>query len=92
MLIPDIAQKVADEALRLELAHNDRVRAELVERSEAMLDIIAAISAHYERSKRARSLLDFDDLVERLGMLLDNENGTVTEWPEPDRPLPVAAE
>jgi hypothetical protein len=27
-----------------------------------------------------------------LLMLLDNENGTVTEWPEPDRPVLVAAE
>ena len=42
MLIPDIAQKLTGEALRLELAHSDRVRAELVERSEALLDIIAA--------------------------------------------------
>ena len=74
VLIPDVAQKVANEALRLELMHNDRMRAELVERSEAMLDIIAAISAHYERNKRARSLLDFDDLVEKLGTLLDNES------------------
>jgi ATP-dependent helicase/nuclease subunit A len=73
-LIPDIAQKVATEALRLELAHGERMRAELVERSEAMLDIVAAISAHYEKAKRSRSLLDFDDLVERLGALLDNEN------------------
>jgi hypothetical protein len=27
-----------------------------------------------------------------LLMLLDNENGTVTEWPEPDQPRLVAAE
>ena len=27
-----------------------------------------------------------------LLMLLDNEKGTVTEWPEPDRPVLVAAE
>ena len=73
MLIPEVAARLDREALRLELAHQDRVRAELVERSEAMLDIIAAISAHYERSKRARSRLDFDDLVEKLGRLLDNE-------------------
>ncbi len=73
LLIPDIAQKVSNEALRLELMHNERMRAELVERSEAMLDIIAAISAHYERAKRARSLLDFDDLVEKLGALLNDE-------------------
>ncbi|MFD2648122.1 double-strand break repair helicase AddA [Devosia albogilva] len=44
-------------------------RAELVERSEALLDVVAAIVSRYERHKRARSLLDFDDLVERLGDL-----------------------
>jgi hypothetical protein len=27
-----------------------------------------------------------------LLMLLDNEKGTVTEWPEPDRPVMIAAE
>src|SRR5690606_9374120 len=74
LLIPDIAARVVNEAMRLELAHAERVRAELVERSHALLEIIAAISDHYERSKRARSLLDFDDLVERLGKLLDDEN------------------
>lgn len=44
-------------------------RAELVERSEALLDVVAAIVARYERDKRGRSRLDFDDLVERLGDL-----------------------
>ena len=73
VLIPDIAQRLANEALRLELMHGERMRAELVERSEAMLDIIAAISAHYERAKRARSLLDFDDLVEKLARLLRDD-------------------
>ncbi|RYE08746.1 MAG: double-strand break repair helicase AddA [Hyphomicrobiales bacterium] len=71
LLIPDVAEKAINEARRLELAHNDRLKAELVARSEAMLDIVAAISAHYENAKRARSLLDFDDLVEKLGQLLD---------------------
>jgi ATP-dependent helicase/nuclease subunit A len=44
-------------------------RAKLVERSEALLDILAAIIARYEAEKRARSLLDFDDLIERAGAL-----------------------
>ncbi|KKB76132.1 hypothetical protein VW29_20475 [Devosia limi DSM 17137] len=44
-------------------------KAQLVERSEALLDVVAAIVARYERQKRGRSLLDFDDLVERLGDL-----------------------
>ena len=73
-LIPDVADRIMQEALRLEVAHSERVRAELVARSEAMLDVIAAISAYYERAKRARSLLDFDDLIERLAVLLDDEH------------------
>jgi ATP-dependent helicase/nuclease subunit A len=48
-------------------------RAQLIERSEALLDILAAITARYETEKRARSLLDFDDLVERVATLFRNE-------------------
>jgi ATP-dependent helicase/nuclease subunit A len=47
--------------------------AALIERSEALLDVLGAISDRYEAEKRARSLLDFDDLIERLGDLLQNE-------------------
>ncbi|MDP1730645.1 MAG: double-strand break repair helicase AddA [Devosia sp.] len=51
-------------------------RAALVERSEALLDVLGAIATRYEAEKRARSLLDFDDLVERLARLLnDGEQG-----------------
>jgi ATP-dependent helicase/nuclease subunit A len=46
--------------------------AQLVERSNAVLDILAAIAKRYEDQKRRRALLDFDDLVDRLGDLLDN--------------------
>lgn len=46
--------------------------AQLVERSNAVLDILVAIARRYEDDKRRRALLDFDDLVERLGDLLDN--------------------
>ncbi len=73
-LIPDIAQKLVDEADRLAALHQQLVAAELVARSEAMLEVVAAISAHYENQKRARSLLDFDDLIERLAQLLTEES------------------
>ena len=46
--------------------------ARLVERSNAVLDILVAIARRYEDDKRRRALLDFDDLVDRLGNLLDN--------------------
>jgi len=74
VLIPDIAQKLADEADRLAALYQRLVAAELIARSEAMLDIVAAISADYENQKRARSLLDFDDLIEKLAALLRNDD------------------
>src|SRR5690606_25342138 len=64
--IPAIAEKAEREAGRLESLCRDLVAAELVARSEALLDVVAAIAAHYEAAKRARSLLDFDDLIEKL--------------------------
>jgi ATP-dependent helicase/nuclease subunit A len=73
MLIPDVAQRLVAEAARLERLRGELTRAELVERSEAMLEIVGAISASYEQKKRARSLLDFDDLIERLSTLLHDE-------------------
>lgn len=73
-LIPDIAQKVVDEADRLAALHQRLVAAELIARSEAMLEVVAAISTHYENQKRARSLLDFDDLIEKLAQLLTEES------------------
>lgn len=75
-LIPDIAARLVAEGQRLEQLYQKLVSAELVARSEAMLDVVAAISAHYEKQKRARSLLDFDDLIEKLAALLrDDEQG-----------------
>jgi len=75
-LIPDVAARLDAEAARLERLSFALTRAELVERSEAMLDIIAAITDRYEAQKRASSLLDFDDLVEKLrGLLTDEHRG-----------------
>jgi len=75
-LIPDVAARLVAEGQRLEQLYQKLVTAELVARSEAMLDVVAAISAHYEKAKRARSLLDFDDLIEKLAALLrDEEQG-----------------
>jgi len=73
VLIPEVAARVVAEGQRLEQLYLKLVTAELVARSEAMLDVVAAISAHYEKQKRARSLLDFDDLIEKLAALLRDE-------------------
>ncbi len=45
----------------------------LVERSEAVLDVVAAIAVRYETEKRRHALLDFDDLVDKLGDLFSNQ-------------------
>ena len=73
VLIPDIAARLTAEAARLQSLYARLTSAELVSRSEAMLDVVAAIAKHYEAGKRARSLLDFDDLIEKLAALLKND-------------------
>ena len=72
--LPGLWAALADEAERLAALKQRLCRAQLVERSEALLDVLAAISADYEGVKRARSLLDFDDLVERMGALLRDKH------------------
>lgn len=78
---PGLAQTVADEAERLVTLVDELRSARLIERSEALLDIVAAIAERYEARKRARSLLDFDDLVERLGRLFaDSQLGPWVQY------------
>lgn len=72
--LPGLWTALADEAERLASLNQRLCKARLVERSEALLDVLAAISADYEGVKRARSLLDFDDLVARMGALLRDKH------------------
>ncbi|HEY8595283.1 MAG TPA: double-strand break repair helicase AddA [Devosiaceae bacterium] len=73
-----LAALLADEAARLEDVRRRLTRAELVERSEALIDIVGAIADDYEGQKRARALLDFDDLISRLHTLFTR--GEMREW------------
>jgi ATP-dependent helicase/nuclease subunit A len=66
---PGLAGLALEEAERLAGLCQRRKGAAIIARSEALLAVLGAISDRYERDKRARSLLDFDDLVERLGAL-----------------------
>lgn len=50
----------------------------LVARSEAVLDVVAAIRGRYEDEKRRHALLDFDDLIEKLGDLFDD--AAIAPW------------
>ncbi|UXN71296.1 double-strand break repair helicase AddA [Devosia neptuniae] len=69
---PDIVTLLEAEQARVTALVDALSTALLVERSEALLDVVALIASRYQAHKRARSLLDFDDLVEKLGDLLEN--------------------
>jgi ATP-dependent helicase/nuclease subunit A len=70
---PDLQEMLLAEQERLVALADRLAGARLVERSEAVLDVVAAIVARYEDEKRRHALLDFDDLIEKLGDLLDSE-------------------
>ena len=72
---PDLAELLSAEAERLAELAAARRAATLIERSDALLDIVAAVGQRYQAQKRARSLLDFDDLVERLADLFQHQSG-----------------
>ena len=55
MLIPDATQRLADEAARLERLNAALTRAELIERSEAMLDIVGAIVDRLRAGRNGRA-------------------------------------
>jgi ATP-dependent helicase/nuclease subunit A len=69
---PDLCFRLEQEATRLERLADRLRRTRLVERSEALIALLGAIVQRYEDDKRARSLLDFDDLIARMAGLLGN--------------------
>lgn len=71
---PLLGEQLIAEAERLANLAQARRSATLIDRSEAVLDIVAAIAGHYENRKRAGSLLDFDDLVSRLANLFETQS------------------
>lgn len=71
---PDLLAALQDEQERLMALQGQLAAARLVERSEAVLDVVAAIRDRYEQQKRRHALLDFDDLVEKLGDLFANRD------------------
>jgi ATP-dependent helicase/nuclease subunit A len=71
---PGLKERLEEEQARIARLGERIMAAELIERSEALLDLMAAIVRRYEEQKRARSWLDFDDLVARLGDLLAKQS------------------
>lgn len=75
-LYPRLDDTLSREQARLVALNAEITRAELIARSEALLDVLAGIVGQYERAKRARARLDFDDLVARTASLFgDPEQG-----------------
>lgn len=72
-LYPDLFARLEAERDRIHALSLEVTRAALVERSEALLDVLGAILDRYEAEKRARSLLDFDDLVAKMSRLLRDD-------------------
>ncbi len=70
---PGLLDVLEREQARLRALLADLGRAELVARSEALIDVLAAIVEDYETAKRARARLDFDDLVTRTAALFGDE-------------------
>jgi ATP-dependent helicase/nuclease subunit A len=69
---PALAENLLAEAERLADVLDRYRAAEIAEQSAALLDVLGAIIDRYEAQKRARSWLDFDDLVVRTASLFAN--------------------
>jgi len=75
---PEIQQRLEVERDRVAALHAEFVKLSLIERSEALIDLLAALAADYERRKRASAQLDFDDLIARTIALLSR--GADADW------------
>ena len=71
---PELFDLLEAEQARVVALDEELMPLKLVGRSEAVLDIVAAISRQYEDRKRAGSLLDFDDLVAKLANLFETQS------------------
>ncbi len=73
-----LGDRLLAEAQRLEALAERMKRARLILRSEALIDVLGAIRDSYEARKRARSRLDFDDLIARMAALVGSNH--VRDW------------
>lgn len=75
---PLLAERLEQETDRLEALFQTYMAAKTLDHSLSLLAVIEAIFAQYDAQKRARSLLDFDDLIIHLRQLL--EQSEFKEW------------
>jgi len=65
-----LAARIETETLRVAALADRRAAAAVYESSAALMRVLEAISHRYEAAKRARALVDFDDLIARVQKLL----------------------
>ncbi len=75
---PVLAEKILAQAHQLETAFAELRTAALIHRSNALLDVMAAILARYESEKIRSGRLDFDDLIIGFEHLLSE--GASADW------------
>ncbi|MEX2277468.1 MAG: double-strand break repair helicase AddA, partial [Cucumibacter sp.] len=67
---PALSARIQGETLRLAELARRRAAAIIFDNSTALLTVLGAILARYDRAKRGRALVDFDDLIARVRTLL----------------------
>lgn len=72
--IPDISSVLADEALRLQEGLDHVASANVARGTESILRLTLAILEKYTAKKRAMNVLDFDDLVFRANVMMQQDN------------------
>ncbi len=73
-LIPGLIERVSEEMNNFSQLRERLNLLKQIEASQALFTIAEAIIGHFEKTKRARGLLDFDDLIIRSANLLGRSN------------------
>ncbi|VAW17585.1 FIG061771: ATP-dependent nuclease subunit A, partial [hydrothermal vent metagenome] len=75
---PQILEFLEAEQQRIFGLSLETIKITLIERSEALIDVLDKIWRSYEQAKQAMEVLDFDDLVTRFELLLSKGNSA--DW------------
>jgi ATP-dependent helicase/nuclease subunit A len=71
---PDLVEELYSEQERLAPLRESRKAAECLEKSLALMTVVAKVFDRYDQLKGTRGLLDFDDLIERTLALLERSD------------------
>ena len=70
---PDLSDRLEREAARAEVSHGRMMALDLAERSRALFTLAGGIIELFEREKRRRGLMEFQDLIDSAAKLLAPE-------------------